>query len=423
MKTRLVLLAIGALLLITVIFWTAVTTFGPFNPIYLRSFGLLFAAIGLVLIFLQFVFVSRIKIIEAGFGLDRMLRWHRFFGRAGLVFVSMHAVMIALYRFIVFGELFPNTFIWVGLIALLGFMTTAALASLHKKIGIVYETWRCIHLVNYLLFPFVLIHVFYHTLPGSLLYYLWLVLALLYATVIVYRLIRIIAIKNSPYEVVEVKQEAEEIWSLFFEGKKVGFRPGQFLFVQLLRNDRLSSAHPFTISNSPTREHLSITPKEIGDFTKTIKETRVGDRAFIDAPYGVFSFLNYNHEELIFIAGGIGITPFMSMLRYIYDQKLDLQVTLFWVNRSENSLCFRDELEQFQQEMPGFRAIMIMTKQPDWTGEKGRLNAELIREYLGNLDHKDFFVCGPAEMNKQIIAELKQMKVPSSKIHSELFEL
>ncbi len=423
MKARLVLLAIGILLFITVLFWTATAPLGAIGPIYLRQFGLLFAAVGLVLIFLQFVFVSRIKIIEAGFGLDRMFRWHRFFGRTGLVFVSMHAIMIALYRFIVFGELFPNTFIWVGLIALFGFMITAALASLHKKIGIVYETWRSIHLVNYLLFPFVLIHVFYHTLPGSMLFYLYLVLTVLYAALIIYRLVRIIAIKSSPYEVAEVRQEAEDIWSLFFRGNKLHFRPGQFMFIQLLRNGRLSSPHPFTISNSPTREYLSITPKELGDFTATIKETKLGDLAYIDAPYGVFSFLNYDYKELVFIAGGIGITPFLSMLRYIYDLKLDLKVTLFWTNRSEGSLCFQTELEQIQKELPGMKTFIVMTNQPDWPGKKGRLNAEMIRDHLGTLDHKGFFVCGPPEMNRAIITGLKQIDVPPSKIHSELFVL
>jgi len=424
MKARLVLSVISLLLLlITVVFFTAASPVRMDFPIYLRTFGLLFAAVGIVMIFLQFVFVSRIKIIEIGIGLDRMLRWHRIMGRTGLALVTLHAVMIAFYRITVFGELFPNTFIWVGLIALIGFMITAALASLYKKIAIAYETWRNIHLLNYLLFPFVLIHVFYHTLPGSLLCYLYLVLAVLFAAVIVYRLISIRYIKNNPYEVVKVSQEAEDIWSLYFKGKKIQYRPGQFMFIQLLRNGRLSSPHPFTISNSPTREHLSITPKDLGDFTSTIKETRVGDKAYIDAPYGVFSFLNYDQKELVFIAGGIGITPFMSMLRYIYDLRLDLKVTLFWVNGSEMNLCFREELKQIQEALPHLRVVLVMTRQDDWEGEKGRLDADIIEKHLDTLEHKDFFVCGPVEMNRAVIALLKKMNVPSSRIHSELFSL
>lgn len=424
MKARLVLIAVVIILVLTVVIWASAIDFEPLSLDYLRHFGLLFAATGLVLIFMQFVFVSRIKAIEEGFGLDRMFQWHRYFGRAGLGLVWMHAAMILVFRLIEFGELFLSTFIWVGAAALLGFSVTAALASLHKKIGLAYEAWRNIHLFNYLLFPFVLIHVFHYSISAaSPFFYFWLVLVVLYAALIAYRIIRIITIRSNPYEVVEVKQEAEDIWSLFFKGKKIGFRPGQFMIIQLLRNGRRSSPHPFTISNSPTRENLSITPKELGDFTLTIKETRVGDQAVIDAPYGVFSFLNYRQDELVFIAGGIGITPFMSMLRYIYDQKLDLKVTLFWANRDESSLCFREELQEMEKEMDGFKTILVMSDQPDWPGDKGFISAEMIVNYLGNLSNKDFYVCGPPPMIKAVIADLKNRQVPPSRIHTEIFEL
>jgi len=424
MKARLALTVIFIILVLTIIIWASAIDFEPLSLSYLRHFSLLFAAIGLVLIFMQFVFVSRIKAIEGGFGLDRMLRWHRFFGRVGLGFLWLHAVMIVLFRLIEFGDLFLSTFIWVGAAALLGFSVTAMLASLYKKLGLLYEIWRNIHLFNYLLFPFVLVHVFYYSVrTGSSFFLIWVLLAVLYTFLVVYRIVRILTIRRNPYEVIEVKQEAEAIWSLIFKGKRIDFRPGQFMIIQLLRNGRLSSPHPFTISSSPTRENLSITPKELGDFTSTIKETRVGDQALIDAPYGVFSFLNYRQDELVFIAGGIGITPFISMLSYICDQKLKLKVTLFWANRDESNLCFREELREMEKEMAQFKAILVMSDQPDWPGEKGFLNAGMIADYLGNLSQKDFFVCGPPPMIKAIIADLKKQKVLSSRIHTEIFEL
>ena len=424
MKARLVLMAVFLLLLLSVILWAAAVDLGPFSTFYLRHFGLLFASTGLVLILLQFVFVSRIKFIEDGFGLDRMFWWHRLFGRVGLSLVAAHAAMIILYRLIEFGELFPDIYFWVGLTALVGFSVTAALAVYYKKIGLAYETWRNIHLFNYLLFPLVLIHVFYHALnPVSPLFYLWLALAAIFGAVVVYRLVRINAIRNNPYEVVEVKQEADDIWSLFFKGKKISFKPGQFMLIQLLRSGKRSSPHPFTISNSPTREHMSITPKELGDFTSTIKDTKVGDQAYIDAPYGVFSFLNYNPGEIVYLAGGIGITPFMSMIRYIHDHKLDLKVTLFWANRDESYLCFRNEIREIEEEMEGFKKFFVMSDQPDWPGEKGLINSGMIKDKLGALEGKDFFICGPPPMIKAVIADLKENRVPPDKIHTEIFEL
>jgi len=423
MKSRLVTAVIALLLLYALVSWALSVDFALFGHYYLRNLSLLFAPLGLVFIFLQFVFVSRIKMIERGFGLDRMFRWHRVFGRLGLILVTLHAALIIVYRLIQFGATFFDLFIWFGIIALLGFMVTAGIASTYKKIGLAYETWRNIHLANYVLFPVVMIHVFYHISPGTMLYYLWLLLAVLFGAVVIYRVIRIITLRRNPYRVTEVRQEADDIWSLFFAGPRIDYQPGQFMFVQLLRNGKLSSAHPFTISASPTAEHLSITPKQLGDFTMTIKDTKVGDRAFIDAPYGVFSFLNYGRGEPVFFAGGIGITPFMSMLRYMYDQKLDQKATLFWANRSEKNLCFQDELEKMQAEMPGFRVILVMSDQPDWEGEKGHIGGSMILNHLESIEGKEFFVCGPPAMSRAVINELKQLNVSPLMIHSELFEL
>ncbi len=423
MKARLVLFTLAAVVILVTILWALGVDFSRFTIHYLRYFGLLFAALGLTLLFFQFVFASRVKFIEAGFGLDKMMRWHRLFGRLGLALILLHASFIVYYRLSVFGDTFFSVFILAGIIALLGLMVTGALASQYRRIGLAYETWRNIHLFNYLLFPVALVHVFYQTTPGSLLSYLWILLALLYPLILVYRLIRIISVKMNPYEVSEVRQESEKIWTLFFKGKEIDYKPGQFLFLQLLRKGKRSSAHPFTISNSPTRRELSVTPKILGDFTLSIKDTRVGDKAFIDAPYGVFSFLNQPLKDLVFIAGGIGITPFISMLRYIYDQNLDHKITLYWVNRSERNLCFIDELQKMEKELEDFKVVLVMTDQPDWPGEKGRLNAQFMKEYLGNMEEKAFFICGPPAMSEEIARELKELGILQSNIHREIFEL
>ncbi len=423
MKAKALTVITGVLLLTAAAAWLLRVEFAFFSNFYLLYLGLLLALLGLTFILLQFILASRIKILERGFGLDRMFSWHRIFGRAGLIMVTLHAVLIVAFRLSYFGQIFFNVFIFLGVLALLGFMVTAGLASTYKKIGLAYETWRNIHLANYVLFPVVMVHAFYHGPPGSLLYYYLYLLGLLFLAVIIYRLVRIISMRRNPYEVTEVRQEADDIWSLFFKGPRLDFKPGQFMFIQLFRDGQLSSPHPFTISASPTAENLSITPKKLGDFTMTIKDTRPGDRAYIDAPYGVFSFLNVAPGELVFIAGGIGITPFMSMLRYSYDHKLDQKVTLFWANRSEKNLCFQEELETMQKEMPGLKVIPVMSDQPDWSGEKGHIKAPVLMNYLESLDNKEYFVCGPPAMSRAVINELKQLNVSSLKIHTDLFEL
>ncbi len=423
MHTRKLFVITALLIIFVAAAWFLRVDFDLFSNFYLRYISLFLAPLGLTFILLQFILVSRIKWLEEGFGLDRMFRWHRVFGRTGLIMVTFHAALIIAFRLQQFGEIFLDLFILGGVLALLGFMVTAGVASTYKKFSMAYETWRNIHLANYVLFPVAMGHALYHASPGSLLYYFLVLLGLLFLAVLVYRLVRIISVRRNPYEVVEVRQEADDIWSLFFKGPRLDYKPGQFMFIQLLRDGQLSSAHPFTISSSPTADRLSITPKKLGDFTMTIKDTSVGDRAFIDAPYGVFSFLNYSSGDPVFIAGGIGITPFMSMLRYMYDRKVDQKVTLFWANRSEKNLCFREELEKMEKEMPGLQVIPVMSDQPDWEGEKGHIKGPMILNYIDTPENKEFYVCGPPAMSRAVINELKQINVTPAAIHSELFEL
>ncbi len=372
---------------------------------------------------MQFVLSSRLRLLEAGFGLDKMLNYHRYIGRIGLALVFLHFIMMILYQWWQYDKVDLEFSTWLGVIALAVFTVTSALAATYKQLHIAYEVWKNIHLFNYMVFPVAMVHFFLSSRQDLLLYYLWFFLMIAFAAIIIYRFARIYHMKKNPFKVVEVKQEAADIWSLHLSGNKFSYRPGQFLMIQLLRRGKLSSSHPFTISSSPTQEHISITPKELGDFTSTIKNTREGDLAYLDAPYGVFSFLNYERDDLVFIAGGIGITPFISMLRYIFDKKLQKRVTLFWANKNEDNLFFRDELAKMEQEMPDFKAVLVMSGQKDWTGEQGRINTKLLQKYLAGLPEKEFFVCGPPAMSRAVQGELLALNVSRNRIHFEVFEL
>jgi len=423
MKVRLFWFIFFMLLVVTVYAWLDTTRLGTFGILYLRHANRLFAVTGLLFLFMQFVLSTRMKLIEEGFGLDKMLFYHRFFGRIGIILIAMHALFSLTFVLLLTGRLNLHLFIWLGIAALTGFIITAALALNYKRWNIAYESWKNIHLANYILFPLALIHVFDNAVPGSIHYYLWIAFTAAFAAILIHKLWRFVYIRKNRYEVVEVKKESEGIYSLYFKGKPLHYKPGQFMHLRLLWNGLLSSSHPFTISSSPTWKLISITVKEAGDFTSTIKDTKAGDKAFIDAPYGVFSFLNSDAGELVFLAGGIGITPFMSMLRYLADKKIKKKVTLFWSNRSEKNLCFQDELERLEKIIDGLEIVLVMSGQEDWAGEKGRINIELIKKYLPQLQGRNYFICGPPPMSKSVIEELKKMNIPTQKIHREVFEL
>jgi len=195
------------------------------------------------------------------------------------------------------------------------------------------------------------------------------------------------------------------------------------MIVQLIRDGRVSEPHPFTISSPPTRDRLSITVKSVGDFTSTVGHTKTSDRAYVDAPYGAFTFLHHDAEDLVFISGGIGITPFLSMVRYIHDKGLKKNVTLLSGNKTERDIPFRDELAKMAEEMSSLKVIHIMSKQPDWPGEKGYIDAETLKRYVSNFESSQFFICGPPAMMALVIRTLRALGISRKRIHYERFAL
>ena len=389
----------------------------------LRQLNRLAAVLGFMLFLFQFLLSARVKIIEQGFGLDKMLKYHRVVGRMALGFLMLHPILWFVYEAQAGIPFFITIFRVIGIVSLLGVLVTASVASLYKKMNLPYELCLNIHKANYVLFPLVFVHVFANAVVGSLLFYIWISFAFCYAILVVYKLNREHYIRRNPYEVVEVKEEAKGVWGLSFKGHPFSYMPGQFMHLRLVRDGVVSSSHPFTLSSSPTREWVSVTAKDLGDFTHTLKETKVGDQAYIDAPYGVFSLLNCTCDRLVFIAGGIGITPFISMLRYMYDKGLDKQVTLFWGNKDDQGICFQDELSKMANEMDHFQLVYVMSRQEDWDGEKGRINQDLIKKYILDLSKHEYFVCGPPPMSRAAMDALQTLGIPKQKIHHEVFEL
>jgi ferredoxin-NADP reductase len=124
----------------------------------------------------------------------------------------------------------------------------------------------------------------------------------------------------------------------------------------------------------------------------------------------------------VFIAGGIGITVFRSMLRYIADERLPYRITLFYSNRDRESAAFLDELEQLERELPDFRLILTMTDDPHWEGETRRVDATFCKEHVeGDLNQYTFMVAGPPAMAEGVQAELAEAGVDEGNITADRF--
>lgn len=383
------------------------------------------ALAGAVLLVIQYGLSSGFHWLERGIGLDRLLRCHRRLGVAIVGVILLHPILLILSERLQ-GYSSPTDL--PKILGLLGLTATLGAAGAAMAYGTVirkYEIWKNLHRAAYGAFPLIFVHslLLGSDLKEGLLPVYWWLLALAYGAIVLGKTARRIQIARAPYEVSSVTQESHDSWTLQFAGPPFPYLPGQFMILQLVRAGRRTSSHPFTLSSSPSADTISITAKSVGDFTSTLKQARVSDRAFIDAPFGTFSFLNHDAPALVFIAGGIGITPFMSMLRYLRDNEPGKEVLLLWGNKTEEDILFRGELEHMTKAMPSLKAVHVISRQKSWTGEKGHVDAGLIQRYLSRIERREFFVCGPPAFMTSVTASLKGLGVSGARIHCERFAL
>jgi ferredoxin-NADP reductase len=141
----------------------------------------------------------------------------------------------------------------------------------------------------------------------------------------------------------------------------------------------------------------------------------------VEEPKGSFLLPEDTDVDYVFIAGGIGITVFRSMLRYIADKELPYRVTLVFSNRDRESAAFLDELEVLEQRIDGFRMILTMTEEEGWEGETRQLDAELLRELLGGLEDRQFLVAGPGPMAEGVSGSLLAAGLTEKQVSTDGF--
>lgn len=202
------------------------------------------------------------------------------------------------------------------------------------------------------------------------------------------------------------------------------YSPGQFVFVSFHSIHISREPHPFTLSSTPTRpECLQVTIRACGDWTHNAIRIAEGDRAYLQGPFGRFSHIFTDPgDEIVMIAGGIGITPMLSMLRYMADKHDNREVTLIWSNQTRNNMVYSKEINDLAAKLTGFRQVLIFTRETEEGMSTGRLNHEILQTILKDCSRMStVFICGPAQMMKQSKEDLKLIGFDSRMIHMETF--
>ena len=210
-------------------------------------------------------------------------------------------------------------------------------------------------------------------------------------------------------------------------GEAVDFKAGQYFFVTLPdvghQDDKGLRRH-ITVVTSPNEKGVLGLATRLRDsaFKRTLSELPVGTEVEVEAPKGKFVLPEDPSRPLVFVAGGIGITVFRSMLRYIREERLPYRVTLIYSNRDRESTAFLDELRQLEEELPDLRLILTMTEDPSWNGETRLVDAGFFRDYLGDGPNAfTYLVAGPPAMTEAVQRALGEAGVREENVIAERF--
>jgi ferredoxin-NADP reductase len=211
------------------------------------------------------------------------------------------------------------------------------------------------------------------------------------------------------------------------QGEDVDFVPGQYFWVELPnrgRDDERGLRRHITIVTSPNERGVLGLATRIRDtaFKQTLAELEVGDDVIVEEPKGDFQLPEDTSRHYVFIAGGIGITVFRSMLKYIAEEGLPYRITLVYSNRDLASTPFLDELRELESKIDGLRMVLTMTDDPSWEGDSRRIDANFVREMVGD----DFTGCiylvsGPPDMVNSVADSLEGAGVPEEQVKRSRF--
>jgi ferredoxin-NADP reductase len=209
-------------------------------------------------------------------------------------------------------------------------------------------------------------------------------------------------------------------------GEHVDYRPGHYFWVELPNRgheDEKGLRRHISIVTSPTERGVLGLATRIRDtaFKRTLAELEVGDEVTVEEPKGSFVLPEDTSRDYVFVAGGIGITVFRSMLRYIADTGEPYRVTLVFSNRDRESSAFLDEIREFEERIPALRVVLTMTDDEGWDGETRRIDEAMLRDHLGTLDGYVFLIAGPPGMAKGVEQTLKDAGVEEERVLADSF--
>jgi ferredoxin-NADP reductase len=233
-------------------------------------------------------------------------------------------------------------------------------------------------------------------------------------------------------EVISNEQNTPSVWVMRIKTPPSlkTFKAGQFanfyLYPEGSDANNISNyiyARPFSFASAPNNNYVEIGYKIAGVFTQRLKTLKPKDKLGVKGPYGVFTFNESTDSDVVILAAGIGIAPFMSTLRYATEKNLLNYFTLFYSNKTKDEVAYFKELEKLKTENPNIKIFYTLTREQASSFDSGRINADYLNASLvrGQFATSVFYICGGHEFIGAMTKLLSELGVDAKRIKKEDF--
>lgn len=399
----------------------------------LNAAGRLAGTAGLALLLLAAALSARVPGFDRPFGgLTKLWRTHHHLGAWSLILLLTHPLLLALSAGTAgidaaASTLFPppgQTAIWAGWAALILMMVFLAPSfSFFGRPD--YAHWKKLHRLAGLAVVLALAHTFVlsRTMPASLDILVWSILALLGVGAVAWRFVFSRRVGRLEHRVTNVDSITNNVVELTLQPEhyRLSHETGNFVYLTVYDRDLeagYGEEHPYTISSSPEEPALRIAIKGLGDASRAIQNVSEGSRATVEGPYG--RFFTHPNEVVapeLWVAGGIGITPFLARMRYLNRIGQPADVCLIFCVQDETRELFGDELRSLASGLPGFNLQFHHFYRQD------PVSLEYVENVCPDIMQRLIHICGPRPLNDLLVQHARSAGVPASSIHTEEFEL